>query len=242
MAANYQHIGGGENRLGRHYSRFSAFRPPAALADQSLALRKSQNAGSNRRSRANPLCVGTSSSIATYRVFGDPMATESNPPWDRNEAELIGLAVSKNCPSSFPNILRRDFELRVSWNRTRSATASRLASASNPLSNDADDASRNASWSSKCASNSLWDKCRLAHILVCSINTGQVSRRTTDAYTFANRLSETRCLRSRPGDFPEAIFADFSPTPPCIAKNAVCELAVEGVWRPEEGDGEIASL
>jgi len=52
MAANYQHIGGGENRLGRHYSRFSAFWPPAALADQSLALRKSQNAGSNRRSRA----------------------------------------------------------------------------------------------------------------------------------------------------------------------------------------------
>src|SRR6516162_2255361 len=52
MAANYQHIGGGANRLGRHYSRFSAFWPPAALADQSLALRKSQNAGSNRRSRA----------------------------------------------------------------------------------------------------------------------------------------------------------------------------------------------
>ena len=53
MAANYQHIGGGENRLGRHYSRFSAFWPPAALADQSLALRKSQNAGSNRRSRVS---------------------------------------------------------------------------------------------------------------------------------------------------------------------------------------------
>ena len=53
MAANYRHIGGGENRLGRHYSRFSAFWPPAAPADQSLALRKSQNAGSNRRSRAN---------------------------------------------------------------------------------------------------------------------------------------------------------------------------------------------
>src|SRR6516165_8115075 len=51
MAANYRHIGGGENRLGRHYSRFSAFWPPAAPADQSLALRKSQNAGSNRRSR-----------------------------------------------------------------------------------------------------------------------------------------------------------------------------------------------
>src|SRR3974390_3436272 len=52
MAANYQHIGGHENRLGRHYSRFSAFWSPADLTDQSLALRKSQNAGSNGRSRA----------------------------------------------------------------------------------------------------------------------------------------------------------------------------------------------
>ena len=54
MAANYRHIGGGENRLGRHYSRFSAFCPPAALAGQSLALRKLSNARSNRRNRANP--------------------------------------------------------------------------------------------------------------------------------------------------------------------------------------------
>jgi hypothetical protein len=38
MAANYQHIGGGENRLGRHYSRFSRIAPTAFLADQSLAL------------------------------------------------------------------------------------------------------------------------------------------------------------------------------------------------------------
>src|SRR5580693_3337727 len=53
MAANYQHIGGHENRLGRHYSRFSAFWSPAALTDQSLALRKSQNAGSNGRRRAS---------------------------------------------------------------------------------------------------------------------------------------------------------------------------------------------
>jgi hypothetical protein len=37
-AANYRHIGGGENRLGRHYSRFSAIWPTAFAADQSLAL------------------------------------------------------------------------------------------------------------------------------------------------------------------------------------------------------------
>src|SRR2546423_10245882 len=52
MAADYRHIGGRENRLGRHYSRFSPFSPAPALADQSLALRKSWNAGSNRRSQA----------------------------------------------------------------------------------------------------------------------------------------------------------------------------------------------
>src|SRR5260370_34273219 len=31
MAANYRHIGGLENRLGRHYSRFSASWPAAPL-------------------------------------------------------------------------------------------------------------------------------------------------------------------------------------------------------------------
>src|SRR6266851_8070079 len=53
MAANYRHIGGLENRLGRHYSRFSASGPAAPLAAQSLARRKSPNHGSNRRSQAN---------------------------------------------------------------------------------------------------------------------------------------------------------------------------------------------
>jgi hypothetical protein len=52
MAANYRHIGGGGNSLGRHYSRFSGFWPTAFVVDQSLALRKSRNAGSNRPRRA----------------------------------------------------------------------------------------------------------------------------------------------------------------------------------------------
>src|ERR1700722_16896467 len=51
MAADYRHIGGVENRLGRHYSQFSPFSLTPALADQSLARRKLWNAGSNRRSR-----------------------------------------------------------------------------------------------------------------------------------------------------------------------------------------------
>jgi len=52
MAADYRHIDGLENRLGRHYSRFPPFSLTPALADQSLALRKLRDAGSNRRSRA----------------------------------------------------------------------------------------------------------------------------------------------------------------------------------------------
>src|SRR5437868_2207203 len=51
MAADYRHIGGRENRLGRHYSRFSPFWPTPALSGQSLALRKLCDAGSNRRSQ-----------------------------------------------------------------------------------------------------------------------------------------------------------------------------------------------
>src|SRR5713226_3324338 len=57
MAANYRHIGGLENRLGRHYSRFSASGPAAPLAAQSLARRKSPNHGSNRRSQARAFLV-----------------------------------------------------------------------------------------------------------------------------------------------------------------------------------------
>src|SRR2546430_3534655 len=53
MAADYRHIGSLENRLGRHYTRFSAFWPAPALAGQSLALRKLCDAGSNRRSRVS---------------------------------------------------------------------------------------------------------------------------------------------------------------------------------------------
>src|SRR5438132_6563943 len=52
MAANYRHIGGQENRLGRHYSRFPAFSPAAPLARQYLAAQKFRRGGSNRRSQA----------------------------------------------------------------------------------------------------------------------------------------------------------------------------------------------
>src|SRR6266566_2956240 len=53
MAANYRHIGGHENRLGRHYSGFSAFLAATPLARQSLAAQKFPSGGSNRRSQAS---------------------------------------------------------------------------------------------------------------------------------------------------------------------------------------------
>jgi len=68
MAADYRHIGGVENRLGRHYSRFSPFSPTPALADQSLALRKLCDAGSNRRSRAR--CADRARTANTFAPAG----------------------------------------------------------------------------------------------------------------------------------------------------------------------------
>ena len=74
MAADYRHIGGVENRLGRHYSRFSPFSPTPALAGQSLALRKLWNAGSNRRSRAKTVWEGA---VHVFDLSGHPTATRA---------------------------------------------------------------------------------------------------------------------------------------------------------------------
>jgi hypothetical protein len=45
MAADYRHIGGGENRLGRHYSRFSRFGPRRSLPINHLLGENRQMAG-----------------------------------------------------------------------------------------------------------------------------------------------------------------------------------------------------
>src|SRR5271168_2840603 len=92
MAADYRHIGGVENRLGRHYSRFSPFWPAASFADQSLALRKSWNAGSNRRSQVKEAGLGRWKSC---RGTVDPM-TASTSSWCRRlrlARNLCGLPV-----------------------------------------------------------------------------------------------------------------------------------------------------
>jgi len=99
MAANYQHIGGGENRLGRHYSRFSAFWPPAALADQSLALRKSQNAGSNRRSRAS-----SAKAVALINVLS-PIRTSPSPSASGRLPLLVSSATAVVIVRVYPAML-----------------------------------------------------------------------------------------------------------------------------------------
>src|SRR3954469_13301273 len=88
MAADYRHIGGRENRLGRHYSRFSPFWPTPALAGQSLALRKLCDAGSNRRSQARGTgnAPGASGLAQRYQPRGVISGT------NRQLALLIGVA------------------------------------------------------------------------------------------------------------------------------------------------------
>src|SRR5690349_11166621 len=81
MAADYRHIGGHENRLGRHYSRFSPFWPVPALAGQSLALRKLCDAGSNRRSRAKPKELRSNDRRVSLAIRFLPfLAAMSSPP------------------------------------------------------------------------------------------------------------------------------------------------------------------
>src|SRR5947209_5316901 len=70
MAADYRHIGGRENRLGRHYSRFSPFWPTPALSGQSLALRKLCDAGSNRRSQVSVAFALARACRGLKQVFG----------------------------------------------------------------------------------------------------------------------------------------------------------------------------
>src|SRR5947208_15072922 len=83
MAADYRHIGGRENRLGRHYSRFSPFWPAPALAGQSLALRKLCDAGSNRRSRASAEQTRIAESYVAQldqaHTFDAPIVTKIEP-------------------------------------------------------------------------------------------------------------------------------------------------------------------
>src|SRR5882757_10780137 len=79
MAANYRHIGGLENRLGRHYSRFSTSWPAAPLAAQSLARRKLPNHGSNRPSQASSVAATTLATAGEVTLQGNPINPAAPP-------------------------------------------------------------------------------------------------------------------------------------------------------------------
>jgi len=93
MAANYRHIGGGENRLGRHYSRFSAFCPPQPLPVNHLLCENCRTQGrigeiglaaSERQQLSRPLITRLHQSAArpvgpTTHNTGSPIYYSSTP-------------------------------------------------------------------------------------------------------------------------------------------------------------------
>src|ERR1700747_1137852 len=99
MAADYRHIAGLENGLGRHYSRFPPFSPTPALADQSLALRKLRDAGSNRRSRVSSLHCPETVTADGYPRWGVPWPRASR----SDRGRWFGLSktspVARLCPA-----------------------------------------------------------------------------------------------------------------------------------------------
>src|SRR5438874_13341788 len=100
MAADYRHIGGRENRLGRHYSRFSPFWPAPALAGQSLALRKLCDAGSNRRSRVSNKVALPRSDAAHHSRLSRYSPLGSHCVWDRRDGSRRTIpAAAQSAPS-----------------------------------------------------------------------------------------------------------------------------------------------
>src|SRR5258708_39256181 len=81
MAANYRHIGGLENRLGRHYSRFSASWPAAPLVAQSLAGENRQTMGRIGEVRLEP----TKTKLVEFGRFAQKHAGKRG----RNRPETI---------------------------------------------------------------------------------------------------------------------------------------------------------
>src|SRR5438045_3477198 len=111
MAADYRHIDGLENRLGRHYSRFPPFSPTPALADQSLALRKLRDAGSNRRRRVNALPTAPSSPPAQRAAL--IRANQSGVAGSVSSQDGVKPAGLAHSPAFRPCVGRRNMWLRT---------------------------------------------------------------------------------------------------------------------------------
>src|SRR5689334_17345385 len=88
MAANYRHIGGGENRLGRHYSRFSAFWPPQPLPINHLLCENPRTEG-----RIGEVGLGTRSPKVCFPRLrpGDNSPAVSSPEAFRTPASVRSL-------------------------------------------------------------------------------------------------------------------------------------------------------
>src|SRR5271156_1910236 len=97
-------MGGRENRLGRHYSRFSPFLPAPALASQSLALRKLCDAGSNRRRRV-------SGGHRRWWVHGRLPSPTKPPPYP---PPACGGGNERGVSASSPAMRERSFKLTLS--------------------------------------------------------------------------------------------------------------------------------
>jgi Transposase IS66 family len=136
MAADYRHIGGRENRLGRHYSRFSAFWPAPALAGQSLALRKLCDAGSNRRSRANRHLASYAGILQAdaYAGFGDLYDARRRPGpiteaacWSHGRRKFFVLADLGKSPLAVEAVRRIDAIFAIEREINGIAAEQRLA-------------------------------------------------------------------------------------------------------------------
>jgi hypothetical protein len=80
MAANYRHIRGRENRLGRHYSRFPLFRPCCPLSFSHFPRQNSGAAGRIGEVRLATLSIGgtiipNDAAPGTYTVNSDCTGT-----------------------------------------------------------------------------------------------------------------------------------------------------------------------
>src|SRR5262244_156783 len=73
MAADYRHIGGRENRLGRHYSRFSGFWLMPSLQSNHLLCENRRTAGRIGEDGLTPQRADRAITICAKQIAGNPI-------------------------------------------------------------------------------------------------------------------------------------------------------------------------